>query len=155
MRCASRQEYRLSWLRVFRDFPQPPVTSPPSVQQRLCKKLYGTQCVLLCRSMATGAAVTCGHMAQHDSSLTVQKFPEFGMPDSAVCCNLQTVSGPPLTAEARARSQSSLCEICGGQSDTGTDLWWTQRQWDRFVVNTAALGQICGEHSGTGRDWWW
>jgi hypothetical protein len=26
----------------------------------------------------------------------------------------------PLTAEARVRSRFSPCEICGGQSDTGT-----------------------------------
>jgi hypothetical protein len=32
----------------------------------------------------------------------------------------QAVSRRPLTAEAWVRSQVSPCEICGGQSDTGT-----------------------------------
>jgi hypothetical protein len=32
----------------------------------------------------------------------------------------QAVSRRPLTAEARVRSRVSPCEICGGQSGTGT-----------------------------------
>jgi hypothetical protein len=32
----------------------------------------------------------------------------------------QAVSRVPLTAEARVISGASLCEVCGGQSDTGT-----------------------------------
>jgi hypothetical protein len=32
----------------------------------------------------------------------------------------QAVSHRPLTAEARVRSRVSPCEICGGQSGTGT-----------------------------------
>jgi hypothetical protein len=32
----------------------------------------------------------------------------------------QAVSRRPLTAEARVQSQFSLCDICGGQSSTGT-----------------------------------
>ena len=32
----------------------------------------------------------------------------------------QAVSSQPLTAEARVRSRLSPCEICGGQSGTGT-----------------------------------
>ena len=32
----------------------------------------------------------------------------------------QAVSRRPPTAEARVRSRVSLCEICGGQSGTGT-----------------------------------
>jgi hypothetical protein len=34
----------------------------------------------------------------------------------------QAVSRRPLTAEARVRVRVSPCEICGGQSGTGTGL---------------------------------
>jgi hypothetical protein len=34
----------------------------------------------------------------------------------------QAVSRTPLTAEAGFRSQASTCDICGGQSRTGTDF---------------------------------
>ena len=34
----------------------------------------------------------------------------------------QAVSRRPLTAEARAQSRFSLCEICGGRSTTGKGL---------------------------------
>jgi hypothetical protein len=32
----------------------------------------------------------------------------------------QAVSRLPFTAEARVRARLTACEICGGQSDTGT-----------------------------------
>jgi hypothetical protein len=35
----------------------------------------------------------------------------------------QAVSRRPLTAEARVRSPVSPCEICGGQSGTGTGFF--------------------------------
>jgi hypothetical protein len=34
----------------------------------------------------------------------------------------QAVSHRPFTAEARVRSRLSPCEVCGGQSGTGTDF---------------------------------
>ena len=85
--------------------------------------LRHTQCVLWCWYMATGPAVMIGRITQREISLTVQKFPEFRKLGSAVCRKLQTVSGPPLTAEAETRFYSSLCEICGEHSGSGTDLW--------------------------------
>ena len=36
------------------------------------------------------------------------------------CAVAQAVSGRPLTAKDRVRSQASTCGICGGQSDTST-----------------------------------
>jgi hypothetical protein len=36
------------------------------------------------------------------------------------CAMAQVVSRQPLTAEARVQSRVSPCEICGGQSGTGT-----------------------------------
>lgn len=36
------------------------------------------------------------------------------------CAMIQAVSPLPLTTEARIRSQVSTCDICGGQSSTGT-----------------------------------
>jgi hypothetical protein len=37
----------------------------------------------------------------------------------------QVVSRRPLTAEARVRSLVNPCEICGGQSGTGTGFFWS------------------------------
>jgi len=42
----------------------------------------------------------------------------------------------PVTAEARVRSQVNPCEICGGESDTGTGLY-TNILF--FPVNTVPL----------------
>ena len=36
---------------------------------------------------------------------------------------VQTVSRWLLTAETRVRCQASICEICGGQSGTGTGIF--------------------------------
>jgi hypothetical protein len=64
----------------------------------------------------------------------------------------QAVSQRPLTAKARFRSplspseicggQSGMGQVCGGQNGTGTGLWWTEWDWDRFVVDRVGLGQV-------------
>jgi len=51
--------------------------------------------------------------------------------------------------------QPSSCDICVGHSGTGTGLCWTPWHWDRFVLDTVALGQVYVGHSGTWTGLWW
>jgi hypothetical protein len=53
-------------------------------------------------------------------------------------------------SQGRPGFDPGSCEMCAGQSGTGTGLRRTHWHWDRFVPDTVALGQVCARHSGTG-----
>jgi hypothetical protein len=57
----------------------------------------------------------------HKTEATLQSHVHiFNRNTSVGCAMAQAVRRRPLTAEARVRSWVSPCEICGGQSGTGT-----------------------------------
>jgi hypothetical protein len=41
-------------------------------------------------------------------------------------------------------------DVCAGHGGTGTGLCRIQWHWDRFVPDKVALGQVCAGRSGTG-----